>query len=326
MPRYQRGSDGQRGNVTLACEGGLSYGPQWRMGPSARFYLWEGVAEVSLTYFRAFYPRRRSVRGVTMGDSSFRRRVALASAGTLLLGLVLPVTAASGATSSKTTVTDVVAKTVRVLATQPWTDTGIHLSSGSSVGFVASGVINVSSGNPAFSNTPAGRGAADPKCIASSTTKWGGGWIAMGLPCWSLIGRIGNGSPFEVGVIAEHKVTKPGELYLGVNDQSTAFGDNSGSWTVKAVWSTPFSPSKSTVSKFVTWLFKCVEGQLSAVDPGCKDAAYELAGLRLTAASIAGCAKDIQKPWLLLSCIGEKGAYAIAQAWQWWMTHGKPGS
>ena len=132
-------------------------------------------------------------------------------------------TAASGSGSSRATVT--------VPATQPWTNTGIAPSAGT-VSFTASGTINVQSGNPAFNNTPAGQGPADPGCIGNSNTPWGDDWTAEGLPCWSLIGRIGDGSPFEIGDAATFTVSSPGELYLGVNDQADAFGDNSGSWTV----------------------------------------------------------------------------------------------
>ena len=126
-------------------------------------------------------------------------------------------------------------KTVIVPATQPWTDTGISLPVGT-VSFKASGTINVQSGNPAFNNTPAGQGPADPGCIGNSDTPWGDDWTAEGLPCWSLIGRLGNGSPFEIGDGGTFRVLRPGVLYLGVNDQADAFGDNSGSWTVQISW------------------------------------------------------------------------------------------
>ena len=167
-----------------------------------------------------------------MSGLSFRQWVGMSAAGALLLALVVPVAEASAATSSRT---------VAVPATQPWTDTGIALSAGT-VSFKASGTINVQSGNPAFNNTPAGQGPADPGCIGNSDTPWGDDWTAEGLPCWSLIGRIGDGSPFEIGDAATFTVSSPGELYLGVNDQATAFGDNSGSWTVQASW-TSSSPS-----------------------------------------------------------------------------------
>jgi hypothetical protein len=50
------------------------------------------------------------------------------------------------------------------------------------------------------------------------------------LPCWSLIARIGNGQPFEVGTSILVTATS-GRLYLGVNDDS--FSGNIGIWAVK---------------------------------------------------------------------------------------------
>ena len=190
-----------------------------------------------------------------MSNLSFRRWVGLSAAGALFLALALPATAASAATSPASAATSPASaatssKTVTVAATQAWTDTHIYLSRGT-VSFKASGTINVSSGNPAFNNTPAGQGPADPQCIGNSATPWGDDWTATGLPCWSLIGRIGNGSPFEIGDSATHAVSNPGELYLGVNDQSTSFVDNSGSWTVQASWtsSSPVSPQVKQEAK-----------------------------------------------------------------------------
>ena len=58
----------------------------------------------------------------------------------------------------------------------------------------------------------------------------GGGFLAPGLPCWSLIAKIGqSGSIFEVGLSKTFQASASGQLYLGVNDDY--FGDNSGSWT-----------------------------------------------------------------------------------------------
>jgi hypothetical protein len=95
--------------------------------------------------------------------------------------------------------------------------------------FSASGTINVYGGRSDSYKNPAGLGAVNNGCIAPT----GGHWIAPGLPCSSLIGRIGNGPPFEVGNSLAGTVTAGGELYLGVNDESTqSFVDNSGSWTV----------------------------------------------------------------------------------------------
>jgi len=124
------------------------------------------------------------------------------------------------------------AQQVAVPGTQPWTDTGIYLSE-ASVSFTASGTVNIYAGRADSNKTPDGTGPVHPNCIASPAI-FGGQWIAMGLPCWSLIGRIGSGPPFEVGAKATHAVPSPGELYLGVNDESVgSFADNSGEWTVQ---------------------------------------------------------------------------------------------
>ena len=166
-----------------------------------------------------------------MSGLSFRRRVGLVAVGALLLALVLPVTAASAATSS-TAVPNQRSETVTVPANQEWVPTGVDVSPGSLL-FRASGTINVQSGNPAFNETPAGDGVADPSCIASSDTPWGDDWLAEGFPCWSLIGKIGaNGQPFEIGDSNHYTVSSPDQLYLSVDDQIGYFGDNSGSWTV----------------------------------------------------------------------------------------------
>ena len=174
-----------------------------------------------------------------MSGLSFGRWVGFGAAGALLLAMAVPATEASAATSSQT---------VTVPATQPWTDTGISLPAGT-VSFQASGIINVSGGDPAYDETPAGDGPADPTCIAGPNS-YSGSWTAPGLPCWSLIGRIGNGTPFFVGDSYQAVIKNPGELYLGVDDETGQFGDNSGSWTVQASWTS--SPS-CTYSPTVTF-------------------------------------------------------------------------
>jgi hypothetical protein len=270
-----------------------------------------------------------------MNGLSFRRWVSLSAAGALLLALVLPVTAASAATSSKTvaasatnTVIALVPKdvtnTLAVPAQYPWTDTKIHLSVGDDLLLKASGTINVSSGNPQFDNTPAGQGPADPQCIGNSDTPWGDDWIAEGLPCWSLIGRIGNGTPFFVGSEYLSVVKQPGELYLGVNDQKGAFGDNSGSWTVRAILATSIPPPSGNIyDQFNKWLRACIDGQLASIDPGCRQAAIDLAGVNPK--DILNCLADISNPYALVFCAGEKAAYGIYLILLWWLTNGKPG-
>jgi len=51
------------------------------------------------------------------------------------------------------------------------------------------------------------------------------------LDCWSLVARIGDGAPFEIGVSRRFTTHQSGELYLGIN--ANDFSQNSGSLTVK---------------------------------------------------------------------------------------------
>jgi hypothetical protein len=45
-------------------------------------------------------------------------------------------------------------------------------------------------------------------------------------------GRIGEGAPFQVGTGVTLSVETAGRVYLGVNDETHTFEDNSGNWTV----------------------------------------------------------------------------------------------
>jgi hypothetical protein len=108
-----------------------------------------------------------------------------------------------------------------VPGTQQWTDTGITLHADDRLGITASGEIHVS---PSSAAGPAG----DPSCTpAVNHPADSAQFPAPGLPCWSLIARIGSGAPFEVGT-ATRITAVSGELYLGVNDDD--FSANSGSW------------------------------------------------------------------------------------------------
>jgi hypothetical protein len=106
-----------------------------------------------------------------------------------------------------------------------WTYTGVMVRSGAAIGISATGDVYLAaagssqapSGNP--SCTPAADYAADSSRFP-----------APELPCWSLIARIGNGRPFEVGNSILVTATT-GRLYLGVNDDS--FAGNTGIWSVK---------------------------------------------------------------------------------------------
>jgi PA-IL-like protein len=105
-----------------------------------------------------------------------------------------------------------------VLGTQPWIDTGVDLAQGTVISINASGTVKIAGSGPGKS--PAGNST----CTADQS------FIAPGLACWSLIGRIGNGPLFAVGTGATITAINPGVLWLGINDQAGSFGDNPGTW------------------------------------------------------------------------------------------------
>jgi hypothetical protein len=142
----------------------------------------------------------------------------------VFVAVLLPPAPASASRSTAAAGSD----QVTVPATRPWTDTGIAVANGAIVSFHATGEINIYGGRADSFKSPDG----GPDCIASAA-RYAGQWAALGLPCWSLIGRIGSGAPFLVGSDSSYTAPAAGELYLGVNDESLAsFNDNSGAWTV----------------------------------------------------------------------------------------------
>lgn len=109
-----------------------------------------------------------------------------------------------------------------VPGTQEWTDTGVTVAAGDRVGITASGQVYI---DPSFPVGPDGDQACTP-----SVDHPGGPFPAVNLPCWSLVGRIGDGTPFEIGT-SILVVASAGRVYLGVNDDN--FTDNSGNWTAR---------------------------------------------------------------------------------------------
>jgi eukaryotic-like serine/threonine-protein kinase len=106
-----------------------------------------------------------------------------------------------------------------------WTDTGVTVRSGAAVGISATGSVYLAAAGPA--QTPSGNPSCTPAADYPASSSQ---FPAPQLPCWSLIARIGNGQPFEVGT-SILVTAATGRLYLGVNDSS--FSGNTGIWAVK---------------------------------------------------------------------------------------------
>ena len=113
---------------------------------------------------------------------------------------------------------------VRVPATQPFTDTGITISQGEVFSVAATGTA---SHRPGFSVGPQGVAFDEGTCAEAQSRRR---FTAPGLPCWSLIGRIGtSGVMFYVGPSFQVQAPVAGELFLGFND--SIYSDNSGAFT-----------------------------------------------------------------------------------------------
>lgn len=120
---------------------------------------------------------------------------------------------------------------VTITGNRPWVATPVYLEPGEVVKITATGIINNGSIYPQVANnSPAGHGVvtANGGCTAAVTPQHG--YIAPGFPCWSLIGRIGSGAPFEVGTQRSFTTPVAGVLFLGADNNT--FGTSTGSWSV----------------------------------------------------------------------------------------------
>jgi hypothetical protein len=115
-------------------------------------------------------------------------------------------------------------KVVSVPAAVPLLNTGVILKAGERATISATGRISYGSQNPACS----GSDISPEGCSAERICPVGGG-------CGALVGRVGDAAMFVVG--DRKNVEGPGAIWLGINDQAGAFGDNSGAFTVTIVTS-----------------------------------------------------------------------------------------
>lgn len=110
--------------------------------------------------------------------------------------------------------------TVDVRSDVPWNDTGIDLTEGQTVEFVASGTIETAEGDSSRDSEPDGKDGEEY-----------GNNVIPGVKHGALIAMIGQDEPFEIGAyFVGGVVDGDGRLYLGVNDKGVE--NNAGSYSV----------------------------------------------------------------------------------------------
>ncbi len=109
-------------------------------------------------------------------------------------------------------------RNVRVIPTEPWTDTGIDVRAGQEIYFQTSGQVTWSPNKRVDANGTRNSGSNGARPLP---TRNGG----------ALLGRVGERDIFLIGLdVGPFRIRQGGRLYLGVNDDNLA--DNTGSYYV----------------------------------------------------------------------------------------------
>jgi len=128
--------------------------------------------------------------------------------------------ATSGTTPSSIANPAAVPGAISVMASQPWTSSGLTVRKGQTITFATSGEVQLSDDANDIAN-PDG----------SKNARYATGAPIRNVLAGALIGRIGpNGQPFAIGNQSSIVAPAAGILYLGVNDDG--FADNKGMFQV----------------------------------------------------------------------------------------------
>jgi hypothetical protein len=148
---------------------------------------------------------------------------ALLLAGAGVVALALPAGAAVRAAATPPAVP------VTVSVTQPFTDTRLDVQKGATITIRAAGQVQYRSKTVRRAGPEGIPWGKTCRSIASQASSKP--FPAPGLPCWSLIGKIGaTPKAFEVGKAKTFTAPTSGRLFLGINDNYLP--DNAGSWVV----------------------------------------------------------------------------------------------
>jgi len=167
----------------------------------------------------------------------------------------LAVVVAALAVLNSVSLLDAATFNLSVPSTTPWTDTGIFVNLGTTLNIQASGTVIYGSlpqqvtgpGGTNYDGQQFFPGGVLPSTTIVSLIGKIGGTTALGTGTPVPEGLAGNG-PGYVGSSYNQFIGTGGELFLGFNDQSTAFGDNSGSFAVTVTTVTIPEPSSGALA------------------------------------------------------------------------------
>ena len=159
----------------------------------------------------------------------FHHRIGALVAGAALAGGTFALIGGNDASEGTVGQASTVATTVTVNADDPvFTDSGVMLTQGESLNISASETAKWT--YVSGSVGPNGYPFSSNKCGYDQYHPRSHGYLAPGLNCWSLVGRIGStGIIFYVGTSFTMPSPASGELYLAFNDDY--YPNNSGAFT-----------------------------------------------------------------------------------------------
>jgi len=132
----------------------------------------------------------------------------------------------------------------RIGSLQTWTNTKFVMHAGETAHVSASGFVHFGVGR--IARVPADGLTWGPQCFTlGATTR--ASFPAPGLPCYGLIGRVGNGKAQRVGATGAIRADADGPLFLGVNDNYLR--DNVGSWAVAVSVAAPAAQPGAPAAK-----------------------------------------------------------------------------
>jgi len=121
-----------------------------------------------------------------------------------------------------------------------WFDTAVAISAGDTLIITATGLVSGTSGMPP-SDPPDGSGYGPAN----------NNYLAPGLERYSLVGKIGNNIPFQVGSSYSGVSNFNGTLFLAYNDEE--YSDNSGGYTVDGQVKPPGTIITSDITENTNW-------------------------------------------------------------------------